>query len=136
MKDSSVRSSIKIDWSFPKRILLTLGIITVLGIYPLVEYGTPEVRAGIIIGCIISVLNVLLGYISIEYAFDKSNNTFMKAVLGGMGIRLVASLTAVLVLIEVFDFHIVSLVSSLLVFYFVFMLYEIMFYNKKLSLRK
>jgi len=60
----------------------------------------------------------------------------MKAVLGGMGIRLVASLTAVLVLIEVFEFHIISLVSSLLVFYFIFMLYELMFFNNKLSLRK
>ncbi len=137
MKESSVRSnSIKIDWSFPKRILLTLGIITALGLYPLIVYGTPEIRAGIIVGCIISVLNVLFGYFSIEYAFDKSNKTFMKAVLGGMGIRLVVSLTAVLVLIEVFDFHIVSLVSSLLLFYFIFMLYEILFYNKKLSLRK
>ncbi len=126
----------KVDWSFPKRVLLTLAVITLFGAYPLITYGTPEVIAGVAAGCIISILNVLLGYFSIEYAYDKPNNTFMKAVLGGMGIRLVASLTAVLVLIEVFDFHILSLVSSLLIFYFIFMLYEIMFYNKKLSLRK
>lgn len=126
----------KIDWSFPKRVLITLAVIAAAGAYPLLTYAPPEVIVGVIAGCIISILNVLLGYVAIEYSFDKSNNTFLKAVLGGMGIRLVASLTAVLVLIEVFDYHIVSLVSSLLVFYFIFMLYEILFYNKKLSLRK
>jgi hypothetical protein len=126
----------KIDWSFPKRVLLTLAVIIAVGSYPLLVYAPPEVVAGVIAGCVISILNVLLGYMAIEYSFDKSNNTFLKAVLGGMGIRLVGTLVAVLVLIEVFDFHIVSLVTSLLGFYFLFMLYEIFYYNKILSLRK
>lgn len=126
----------KIDWSFPKRVLITLGIIVAVGIYPLISFAPPEVIAGVVAGCIISILNVLLGYIAIEYSFEKSNNTFLKAVLGGMGVRLVGTLVAVLVLIEVYNYHIVSLVSSLLIFYFIFMLYEILFYNKKLSVRK
>lgn len=126
----------KVDWSFPKRVFLTLAVIIAIGGYPLINYGAYDVIIGIVTGCVISILNVLLGYVAIEYAFDKSNKTFMKAVLGGMGVRLVATLTAVLVLVEVFDYHILSFVSSLLIFYFIFLLYEIMYYNKKLSLRK
>lgn len=117
-------------------MFLTLIVFTAIGIYPLVHYGTPEVIKSIVAGCIISVLNVFIGYFAIEYAFDKSNKTFIKAVLGGMGIRLVATLTAVLVLIEVFEYHILSFVSSLLIFYFIFLLYEVLYFNKKLSLRK
>jgi hypothetical protein len=126
----------KIDWNFPKRVFLTLAVIAVIGAYPLIVYGTPEIFTGIVAGSVISLLNVLLGYVAIEYAIDKSNKTFLKAVLGGMGIRLVGSLTAVLILIEVYDIHISSFVASLLTLYFIFMLYEIMFFNKKLSLRK
>jgi hypothetical protein len=136
-KEKSVRrQSMKIDWNFPKRVLVTLAVIALIGIYPLIVYGTPEIITGIIAGSVISLLNVLLGYVAIEYAIDKSNKTFLKAVLGGMGLRLVGSLTAVLILIEVYDIHISSFVASLLTLYFIFMLYEIMFFNKKLSLRK
>jgi hypothetical protein len=136
-KEKSVRrQSMKIDWNFPKRVLVTLAVISVIAIYPLIIYGTPEIITGIVAGSVISLLNVLLGYVAIEYAIDKSNKTFLKAVLGGMGIRLVGSLTAVLILIEVYDIHISSFVASLLTLYFIFMLYEIMFFNKKLSLRK
>jgi len=126
----------KIDWGFPKRVLLICAVLVALGIYPLLTYGTPEIMAGVIAGSVLAILNVLFSYFSIEYAQGKSNKTFLKAVLGGMGIRLVASLTAVLVLVRVFDFHIVSLVSSFLFLYFLFMFPIILVYNKKLSMRK
>lgn len=126
----------KVDWGFPKRVLIIFAVLVVLGIYPLLTYGAPEITAGVIAGSVLALLNVLFSYFSIEYAQGKSNKTFLKAVLGGMGIRLVASLTAVLVLVRVFDFHIVSLVSSFLILYFLFMFPVILVYNKKLSMRK
>jgi hypothetical protein len=126
----------KVEWGFPKRVLLIFAIIVALGMYPLLTYGTPEITTGVIAGSLMAILNVLFSYFSIEYAQGKSNKTFLKAVLGGMGIRLVATLTAVLVLVRVFDFHIVSLVSSFLVLYFLFMFPVILVYNRKLSMRK
>lgn len=126
----------KVDWGFPKRVFLTCAILVALGMYPLLTYGTREIIAGVIAGSVLAILNVLFSYFSIEYAQGKSNKTFLKAVLGGMGIRLVVSLTAVLVLVRVFDFHIVSLVSSFLFLYFLFMFPIILVYNKKLSMRK
>jgi len=126
----------KIDWGFPKYVFLTCAILVALGIYPLLTYGTREIIAGVIAGSVLAILNVLFSYFSTEYAQGKSNKTFLKAVLGGMGIRLVVSLTAVLVLVRVFDFHIMSLVSSFLFLYFLFMFPIILVYNKKLSMRK
>jgi hypothetical protein len=126
----------KVDWGFPKRVLLICAVLVVLGLYPLLTYGTPEIIAGVIAGSVLAILNVLFGYFSIEYAKGKSNTTFLKAVLGGMGIRLVVSLTAVLILVRVFDFHIVSLVSSFLILYFSFMFPLILMYHKKLSMRE
>jgi hypothetical protein len=75
----------KRDWSFPKRILITLCVAAAAAVYPLMKYGTPEILIGILAGCAISLLNVIFGYLAMEYAFDKPNKTFMKAVLGEWG---------------------------------------------------
>jgi F0F1-type ATP synthase assembly protein I len=126
----------KRDWSFPKRILITLCVAAAVAVYPLMKYGTPEILIGILAGCAISLLNVIFGYLAMEYAFDKPNKTFMKAVLGGMGIRLLLTLTLILVLIMVYEIHIPGFIGSLLLFYFVFLLFEVLYFNKKISLRK
>ncbi len=49
----------------------------------------PACAAAVAIGAVMSTVNVLLGIPAIEYyARDKSYTTFLKAVLGGMGLRL------------------------------------------------
>lgn len=78
----------KHDVAFPRRILLTVLVVGVLSVYPLAVYANREMIYGIIAGCAVSVVNVLAGYLSIEYAFDRSNTAFLRIILGGMGIRL------------------------------------------------
>ncbi len=124
------------DLAFPKKIVSVFLLIGLLAVYPLYEIGDREITVGFITGGLIGFLNVLAGYFSIEYAFEKSNVTFLKVILGGMGIRLIAIAALVLVLIKVFDFHITSLTASLFFFYFLFVILEILFVNKKLTLKK
>jgi hypothetical protein len=125
-----------IRWRFPSYVFLTVAVVGAIALYPLIEYGRPEYYPGIIVGCIVSVVNVLIGYGTVEHAFDKSNDIFLKYVLGGMVIRLLGTVGAVFLLIFVYDYHIMSLVGSLFFFYFLFLIYEIIYYNKKLILKK
>jgi hypothetical membrane protein len=57
----------------------------------------------------------------------------LKAVLGGMGLRMLVMLGALLMLIEVFHFSAAPLVVSLMGFYVLFLVLEVMFMQKKLS---
>jgi hypothetical protein len=111
-------------------------VLGVLSAYPLSVYADKEIIVSVIAGCVVSVLNALAGYVSIEYAFDKPNAVFLKIVLGGMGIRLVALGIIVVLLIKVFHLHLFGLIASLFAFYFIFVVAEIVFLNKKMSLKK
>lgn len=111
-------------------------VVGVLSVYPLAVYANREMIYGIIAGCAVSVVNVLAGYLSIEYAFDRSNTAFLRIILGGMGIRLLVVAAAIVLLLKVFHRDIYGLVFSFFFFYIVFAVLEILFLNRKISLRK
>jgi hypothetical protein len=124
---------VKIDWTFPKQVCVALLVVSVLASYPLAVYGTREVIRAVILGAFLSTLNVLLGYATIELSFAKSVTTFLKVVLGGMGIRLVLLLGTIVVLIKFFDTHVGGLVTSLGFFYIVYLTLEILYIQKKVE---
>ncbi len=125
----------KIDAHFPRQIVLTLLVVTALAAYPLGRYGSQEVVIAAIIGAVLSTINVLLGFLAIEYAFDKPYTFFLKAVLGGMGLRMAFLLGIMIVLIMVFHLHTVALTVSLLSLYVIYLVLEILFLQKKMLLR-
>lgn len=71
----------------------------------------------IVVGALLSTLNVLAGFLAIEYAMEKSHETFLKAVLGGMGLRMAVMLGLLVLLIKLGGLHTVALVGSTLGFY-------------------
>ena len=125
----------KIDARFPRQVALTLCGASALAAYPLSRYGSPEIITAAAVGALLSTVNVLLGFFAIEYAFDKSYTVFLKAVLGGMGLRMLLLLGVMIVLILVFHMHTVALTVSLLGFYLIYLILEILFIQKKVLLR-
>ncbi|GJQ21332.1 MAG: hypothetical protein HBSIN02_16870 [Bacteroidia bacterium] len=89
----------------------------------------------VLAGAIISLSNFLLGFASVEYAFDKSHTTFLKVVLGGMVGRLMLMALVVLALIKLYAFDALSLMLTLLGYYIVNLALEIVFLQKKVSLK-
>jgi hypothetical protein len=87
------------------------------------------VAAGL--GGLLALGNVLLGYLTVEYAFEKSYTAFLKAVLGGMGVRMLALLGALLALVTLFHVHPMALTVSLAVYYGVFLVLEILYIQQK-----
>ncbi len=125
----------KIDARFPLQIAGTLAVAALLGGYPLLNYGSADVVAGVLLGAGISTINVLLGFFAIEVSFNKSYTVFVRTVIGGMGVRLVFMLGLLALLIGIFRVHAVALAFSLLGFYAVFLLLEVLFIQRKVTLK-
>lgn len=121
--------------NFPAQVALVLAGAFVLLAYPLTALASGDIRAAVAAGAGLSTLNVILGYGAIRYSFDKSHTTFLKAVLGGMGLRLVVMLGAFTLLIMGLGMQPVALTLSLLGFYAVFMVLEIAYIQQRMTFK-
>ncbi len=117
-------------------MFLTGGVISAVGFYPLAAWGPPGVVGAAVAGGIMATANVLAGYAAIQYSVGRSMNTFMKFVLGGMGVRLAVMAGVFILLIRVFGFHPTALIASLGVFYVAYLALEVLFIQKKLNVRQ
>lgn len=123
--------AVKFDMKFPKQVLLTLFVVGLLIFYPLLRFANQEIISGVIVGIVLSVVNVMMGYIAIEYSFNKSYTLFIQVVLGGVGIRLFFMAGILLLLIGVFKFHSIALVGSLFGMYTIFLVLEVLYIHNK-----
>ena len=123
--------AVKFSMKFPKQIFLTLIVIGVSSFYPLSRFADQEIISGVIAGIVLSVVNVLMGYVAIEYSFNKSYTLFIQVVLGGVGIRLFVMVGMLLLLIGVFKFHSIALVGSLFGMYSIFLVLEVLYIHNK-----
>ncbi len=121
--------------NFPAQVALVIVCAFLVLAYPLAAFASGEVRMAVAAGAALSTVNVMLGYLAIRYSFDRSYTTFLKAVLGGMGIRLLLMLGAFTALIMWFGMHPVALTVSLLCFYGVFMVLEIVFIQQRMTIK-
>lgn len=121
-----------VDRLFPRQVLGTLVILGGLAAYPLIRFGSTEVVVAAGAGALLSTVNVFLGFFTIEYAFERSYTTFLKAVLGGMGVRMLLMLGAFLMLLLVAHVHAIALTISMLGFYIVYLILEILFLQRRI----
>jgi hypothetical protein len=125
----------RIDPVFPRRVLLVLLVAGGAAAYPLIRFADGEMAAAVMAGAVLSTLNALAGFLLIEYSFGRSYTLFLKAVLGGMGVRLAVMLGVMLLLIQVGGISVVPFVLSLLGLYAVFLVLEILYLQKKVDLK-
>ncbi len=118
--------------SFPVVVLATFLVINLLSLYPLATWGSFDIAVAVVTGGFLGLGNVLLGYVTIEFAFDKSYTTFLKAVLGGMGARMLLLLGVLLALVTVFHVHPLALTVSLVLYYSVFLVLEILYIQRRM----
>ena len=128
-----MNEAVKFSMKFPKQVLLTLIGVGVLSFYPLSRFASEEIISGVLAGIVLSVINVLMGYVAIEYSFNKSYTLFIQVVLGGVGIRLFFMVGMLLLLIGVFKFHSIALVGSLFGMYSIFLILEVLYIHNKWS---
>jgi len=126
---------VRIDWAFLRVVAFAFAGAALLAAYPLSEMATREVAGGVLAGAAMSLVNLLLGYAAIEYAFDKPHTTFLKFVLGGMVARLMLMWGVLFVLVGIFRVHAASLMLTLLFFYVLNLVLEIAYLQKRIQLK-
>jgi len=127
---------VKVDWKFLTTVILAYAGITAALILALGMFAAPGQRSSAGAAAAVSFVNFILGFLAIEYSFERSHTTFLKIVLAGMMIRLLAMTGAVVVLIEVYEFDALALMLTLLGYYVVNLTFEVIFLQKKVSLKK
>jgi hypothetical protein len=127
---------VKVDWSFLKLVGLVFLGVAILFVVPLSIYTNRELVRSVVAGGLASLFHLLLGYLFIEYGFEKSNTTFLKVILGGTLARMFLLVGIVLLLVRVYQFQPVPLMVSLLLFYVLNLFLEIHLLQKKVALKQ
>jgi hypothetical protein len=122
---------VKIEKKFPFQVLLTLLAGLAIAVALIAITGTREMMIAVFVGAALSTLNVLAGFLAIEYTHGKSPQVFLGVVLGGMGVRMALTLGLLIVLIKAAGIHANALVVSVLSFYIVFLALELMYIQKR-----
>jgi hypothetical protein len=121
------------DLRFPLRVAVVLLLAGLVLGYPLTVSAAPPTRTAVVLGAVLATVNVLMGYAAIEYTFHRSYTAFLKAVLGGMGIRMVLVLGVLVALITQWAVPVLPLTLSLFGFYTVFLAREVLYIQRKVS---
>ncbi|AOS84872.1 hypothetical protein BIU88_12485 [Chlorobaculum limnaeum] len=82
------------------------------------------------------VLNSLTGYLLFEYGFDKESKVFTLVVFGGVALRLLIVMVLVLVINLLGMVKSIDFVVSFISFYCIYLVLEILAYQKKNQLKK
>lgn len=123
----------KLDKYFLKNLLIISLVCLCLTLILLMYYNDNSITKAILAGFFLGVLNVVMGYISIEYAKNESITKFMKILIGTMGIRLVILISCLFIFINVLKFNTLPFILALFVFYLIFLIFEIVYIEKKLK---
>ena len=94
-----------------------------------------ETRSAVYAGAILAFVNAVIGMGIIEWTIDKENFVFMSAFFGGMAVRIMITLMVFAFMLTE-GYHAQTLTFSLLGFYLVFLVQEIVFLVKVLSHHK
>ncbi len=117
-------------------VILAYSGITAALILALGMFANPDHRSSAGAAAAVSLVNFMLGFLAIEYSYERSHTTFLKVVLGGMIVRLLAMTAAVVVLIKVYELDALALMLTLLGYYAVNLVFEVVLLQKKVSLKK
>lgn len=121
---------------FARQVGAILIAAAILGGYPLYVYwGVDMVRAAAV-GFGIGALNALAGGLSAIWSFDRPQPVFLKALLGGMVVRMLVVCVGLVLLIKFTALSVYGLVFSLFLSYLLFQILEIRFFVKRAAVRR
>jgi hypothetical protein len=118
---------------FVKQLIIGTLVFWLLVGYPLYVWGSQELLIASMVSCLICAVNALVGGGIAWWAKGKGQSTFLKAVFGGMGIRVFIVLVLFFSVVKLAKLHVFSLTLSLFLFYILFQFLEIRFFATQSS---
>jgi hypothetical protein len=101
-------------------ILLSLSFIS---------YPDNKTFFSILIAYLIATINFLIGFTAFKYGIKKKEKTFIISVLGGIVLRLIFSLSLVLISLLFLELNPNSFIFSIFFFYILYISIEIVYLN-------
>lgn len=101
----------------------TLVVTLSLALSLLVQRGPAALAT--LVGALLAALNAFAAYALVRYSRDRSTLVFMRAVLGGMTLRMGVMLLAIVVALRLFQLEQVPLIFSLLTHFALFLALEL-----------
>ncbi len=121
---------------FLKILAIILGIIWIFLIPLLYFFAQLVLIREILIGCFLPVACFILGFYAVSWAVHRPLRPFMIAVFGGMLVRLLLIGTIFVLLVKLAQFHVSSLLFSLIGFYTLCLVVELYFVNNRIRYRE
>jgi hypothetical protein len=118
--------------------LVKLFILSVI-LWGVVYWGASNYQidmGSVFVAWLMVVLNSLTGYLLFEYGFDKESKVFTLVVFGGVALRLLIVMALVLVINLLGMVKSIDFVVSFISFYCIYLVLEILAYQKKNQLKK
>ena len=115
--------------------LCILSFVLWVGIFSLLGSGAIDLHS-IFLAWIMVVVNTIAGYLLFDYAIDKESAVFTKFVFGGLTVRLLLLMVLVAVIIVKNLAVINDFVFSFFAFYCIYVIVEILGYQKKNKQKK
>jgi len=85
----------------------------------------------ILIGYLITTINFSVGVLWVRKSLKATNETFIKSLLSGMGMRLFGILLLIILCWKFLDINEISFIFSILFFYFFYLIIEILYINRR-----
>lgn len=114
----------------------TIIVIGLVSLFLMEKFASQAFESAYLMGAMVGIINGGIGFLTVEKFIDKSNIVFLKGVFLGMGIRMLLLLGIFILLVKVFEFHVIGLVTGLLIFYFAMTIFEVVFLNKRIEIKK
>ena len=121
---------------FAGQVGIVLTAAAILGGYPLYVYWGVEMVRAAAVGCGIGALNALAGGLSAIWSFDRPQAVFLKALLGGMIVRMLVICVGLVLLIKFTALSVYGLVFSLFLSYLLFQILEIRYFVRRAAVRR
>lgn len=111
---------------FTAVILPSLSVLTISFLYTL-SFISSTVLLSILLGIIISTFIFLIGILLINYSINRSDKIFLIALWGGLLIRLILGLLAIIITLIFLEINTYGFIFSILFFYIFYLIIEIIY---------
>ncbi len=124
------------DWKLCRVPAVVFPSLLVLSALILSQVSSGEIVTSIVASGLLCLFHLVVGFAILESAFDHTPTGFLKRVLGGMGLRLTVMLIVLVLLLGTDEVDDTWLLLSLLIWYSIALVFEIVALQKKVSLRQ
>jgi hypothetical protein len=116
-----------------KSLIITVILFLVLILIYSFSFISETFFVSVLTGTALSVFNFLLGILAVKIGLKSSRSIFLKAILGGMVLRMFLLLAMVFISLKFLNINENSFIFSILFFYILFLIIEIIYlYMKKI----